>query len=150
MTKISQESIDFPRYISRIHEKVMISLHTLKNLTFGASKVHALIEGGISLREFEGEIGNRRQGSLISCGHSMILGKSCDFAAYIQKLCFWGIKNQHPYRRCVVEWPFRRENSRVRSPILDRGVEFFYSEQLIHTHAHHLPLSHRDGSRHGN
>ena len=109
------------------------------------------IRNGVAVlsREFEGQIADPRQGSLISCGHSSILRKSCDFAAYIQKLCFWGIKNQHPYRGCVVEWPFRRENSRVRSRILDRGRRNPALVSYIHTHAPPLPVSHRDGSRHG-
>ena len=50
--------------------------------------------------------------------------KSDDFAAYIRKFSFWGLIIRHPYRGSEMEWPFRRENSRVRSPILDRGSLF--------------------------
>ena len=52
--------------------------------------------------------------------HSSILWKSTHFAAYIRKLCFWGLRNRHPYRGSEIGWPFCRENSRVKSRIFDR------------------------------
>ena len=53
--------------------------------------------------------------------HSSILWKSTHFARYIRKLCFWGLRNRHPYRGSEIGWPFCRENSRVKSRIFDRG-----------------------------
>ena len=56
--------------------------------------------------------------------HPLNFRKSSDFAAYIRKFCFWGLRNRDPYRRSEMEWLFRRENLRVRSRILDRGRQF--------------------------
>jgi len=50
------------------------------------------------------------------------LKKSSDFVAEGWQSCFWGLRNRHPYRGSDMEWLFCRENSRVRSRILDRGA----------------------------
>ena len=54
--------------------------------------------------------------------HSSILWKSKQFTAYIWKLCFWALGNRHAYQGSDVDWPFRRENSNIRSWILDKSA----------------------------
>ena len=54
--------------------------------------------------------------------HSSNVWKSVNFAAYIRKLWFWSLRIRHPYQGSEMEWPFCRENLKVRSRILDMGA----------------------------
>ena len=54
--------------------------------------------------------------------HSWIFWKSDDFAADIGKFCFWRLRYRHPYQKSDMKWRFCRENTRVRSRIVDRDA----------------------------
>ena len=96
------------------------------------------IRNGVAVlsREFESQIADPRQGCKLEnpwifmekywfCViHASNFEKSVNFAAYIQKFSFWGLRIRRPYRGSEMEWLFCRENSRVRSRIFDRGRRF--------------------------
>ena len=69
-------------------------------------------------------MGIQKQNVRMYAAKSLLFQKNNDFAAYIRKFSFWGIRIRHPYRGSEMEWLFCRENSRVRSRIFDRGRRF--------------------------
>ena len=80
--------------------------------------------------------------------------KSNDFACYILQLPeqfmislhtfntsrFGVSETRTPYRGSKIEWPFRRENSRVRSRILDKSIGSSQEDIFTCTPTHHTLL----------
>ena len=115
----------FPVSIRQFPEKVTISLHTFENSAMGLQKSTPYRRSdmewsfrrensNIRSRILDSGAGIRIHGFLkkkywFCVIHSSILWKSVDFAAYMWKICFWGLRNWDPYRRSEMEWPFGQE-----------------------------------------
>ena len=99
-------------------------MYTLEHSAAGASQIDTPIQDA----QWIGRFVERIRESWIHRGASFRIDdlseKSNDFAAYVLRFWFWGFKHRHLYRGSEMEWPFRRENSRIKSQILDRDASF--------------------------